>query len=396
MAGAISPDVIAALDRVVSDNGWLAASRPGPLRASLSDVLGSAADHHRAELDAVVVSAEEGVPSALRTAGRGGAQALVPELTQRLVAWGMADELAASVVEAWAGLVPEISSSAPAVGGATTTISSPRPPEATPVSGPGPAMASGPAETPTPPPSEPAAVDRPTAPEPGGARRAPSRGTPLVWASVAAGVALVIALVAWLGLRGSSEEDNPLLTSLASANAGYAKGMIPPSSCTAMTDHVVCTDPDAAVTRLDVRTYADKQALYQAYRTAVERLRGSPLEVNVGECNSHVRSGELSWNHAFQHPDMFSIEDHITQDLTVDDQAQGRLACRVSGSYMTIIWTADSGNMLGEVQGPVMSLFPAWRQIHHAIVPPNGGPMDDMGSDLGSPSSSPTDMGGMS
>ena len=413
MSDRISPVVLSALDQVVSDNGWLASSRPGPLRALLSDVLGSVADQHRAELDAVVVSAEEGVPTELRTAGRGTAQALVPELTQRLVAWGMADDLAAAVVESWASLVPEISRSAPVAGDSQTVISAPAAASSAPPAAPSPPAASrvGPTSAPEAAPAVPLVSDvaadmtamppsaqhplggaPPVSPVPEPGRVTPSRSK--AWLAAAAAVAVVIVAGGWVGLRARGHhEDNPLLASLSAANAGYAKGLIPPGTCKTSTDHVVCTNPDSAISMLDVRTYPTKKALYQAYVAAVEKLRGAPLQVNVGDCNGHLRSGERSWNHEFQHPDTYSIQDHVAQDLTMGDAAQGRLACQVSGSYETILWTADSGMMLGEVQGPVMGVFPAWRLIHHGIVPPGAGPMGDMGPGSPSPSASDSSMG---
>lgn len=415
MTGPISPVVVDALDRVVSDNGWLAASRPGSLRASLSDVLGSAADEHRAELDAVVVSAEEGVPTELRTSGRGAAVALAPELTQRLVSWGMAEDLAASVVEAWTSLLPEVSRSAPAVGDNQTVVSA-----VVPTPAPTPAPTQDPASTPTPVPAAAAAASEPDAdpsgdagpgdtmfrppPEPppltelpvataSPARRA-DRSRTTVWVAAAAAVAVVVVGGAWLGLRSRDHQtETPLLASLSYANTHYAMGLIPTGSCKTSTDHVICTNPNSAVTSLDVRTYPDKQSLYAAYVAAAERLRGAPLKVNTGDCNSHQRSGERSWNHAFQHPLMYSVQDHISKDLTIGDKAQGRLACQVTGSYMTILWTADAGNMLGEVQGPVMGLFPAWKLIHHGITPPGAAPMNDMDGGSPSPSASSSSMG---
>jgi hypothetical protein len=361
MSEGISPVVAAALDRVVSDNGWLSASRPGALKAGLSDVLGSEAEQHRAELDALVVSAEEGVPAELRTAGHAAAQGLVPDLVQRLVGWGMTDDMASSVVGAWATLVPELSSSAPVVDDQHTVTSEPREPVA-PAPPSAAAAAAGAAEpahalTAAPPPPV-----KPTAPT--RARRA------YVAVAGAIAVVLVIAAAAWLGLhRGSNNTSNPLLTSLASANAGYAKGLIPPKSCTGEPDHVECTNPNPAVTRLTVTTYANKTALYAAYVAAAEKLRGAPLQQNTGNCNTRESSGERSWNHNFQHPLQYSVQDHISEDLTMDDKAEGRMACEVSGNFMTIIWTADASDLLGVVEGPPMSssLFLAWKHIHHAI-----------------------------
>jgi hypothetical protein len=393
MSDQISAVVAAALDQVLSDNGWLAGSRPAPLRAALSDVLGPEADTHRAELDALVVSAEEGIPSRMRTAGRAGAAGLASELTERLVAWGMAESLAASVVDTWASLVPETSSSAPVVHDDPTVVSQSAgapagaAPPATPQAPAAPVQVTG-SEGATPSPAEPSA--------PTGAR-----GRRYLWVAGGVAVAVVVAAVGWLGFgrgggeHGQHDQANVVLESLAKANDAYAKGLIPPKSCTAMGDHVMCTDPNPAVTQLDVRTYPDKSELYAAYTSAAQGLRGAPLEQNVGDCNARQKSGEVSWNHQFEHPTDYTIDDHITTDLTMGGEAEGRLACEVSGGFMTIVWTDDAWNMLGQARGPVMSLFPAWRRIHHGITPPASGMMDMDHDAPSAPSSQSTPMGDM-
>ena len=99
--------VVAALEVALRDHGWLAASDPARLRATLSDLLGAHADEHRGALDAIVVSAEEGVPDDLRSAGRSGAVLRRSDLVARLVDWGIAPDRAAWVVGAWESLVPE-------------------------------------------------------------------------------------------------------------------------------------------------------------------------------------------------------------------------------------------------------------------------------------------------
>lgn len=379
MSDRVSAEVAAALDRVVSDNGWLAASRPGSLRASLSDVLGSAADQHRAELDAVVVSAEEGVPSRLRTAGRAGAHNLAPELTQQLVDWGMTESLASSVVETWADLVPEISSSAPAAPEGPTVVSAPREAEV----------------APTPPVSPPPVTAPPVTTPPDRAAEDPVQGRtkrPSVWLAAAVAVVVVIATGAWLGLRHRASDDPPLVAMLNHA-IGPAAGLVPTKACTATDTHVVCTQPTTAIRKLEMETFPDVQSLYDAYSRDAEQLRGAPLELNVGNCNSRERSGEVSWNHQYQHPKTYTIDDHMSGDLMKDGSAEGRLACSISGSFMTIVWSDDCGNLLGRIEGPVMSLFTTWKALHHNIVPPTCEPMD-MGDQMPSPSAT-TSMGGM-
>ena len=98
--------VLAALEVALRDHGWLAASDPARLRATLSDLLGTHADDHRGALDALVVSAQGGGAYRLRSVGRSGGVELRATLVDRLVDWGMAPARAGWVVDAWTMLVP--------------------------------------------------------------------------------------------------------------------------------------------------------------------------------------------------------------------------------------------------------------------------------------------------
>ncbi|WP_107764280.1 hypothetical protein [Nocardioides terrigena] len=98
--------VIAALAAVVQDHGWRIVSSPPRLRASLSDLLGARADDHQPAIDALVVSAEEGVPQDVRAAGRPGLASVRPDLEERLREWGMSDGRAAWAVQSWIELLP--------------------------------------------------------------------------------------------------------------------------------------------------------------------------------------------------------------------------------------------------------------------------------------------------
>ncbi len=153
MPGTTENAVLAALEAVVRDHGWDVAAHPQRLRAVLSDVLGSHADEHRGALDAIVVSADEGVPFDIRDAGRSGIAAVSPALVDRLTDWGLSRERAGFVVDAWAALLPE------------TTVQ-PAPPVAT--EPPPPAVTAPPPPAVTePPPDEPVAKKpEPSAPVP--------------------------------------------------------------------------------------------------------------------------------------------------------------------------------------------------------------------------------------
>jgi hypothetical protein len=128
--------VIKALEAALRDHGWLVTRTPERLRASLSDVLGSHADEHRGLVDALVVSAELGVPLEIRSAGRPGLPSVRRELEARLVGWGLSTERSTWVLDAWASLLP--ATTVPPVAQAPQPVSGPTTPAAPPRTAPDP------------------------------------------------------------------------------------------------------------------------------------------------------------------------------------------------------------------------------------------------------------------
>jgi hypothetical protein len=107
-----------ALDRAVRDLGRRLGENPDRVRAVLSDALGSQARAHRAEIDAVVVATEEGIPATLvdrselvptQTDVAEGDQRLLARLGER----GLNPDAAAFALGTWASAL-----------GATTSVSS--------------------------------------------------------------------------------------------------------------------------------------------------------------------------------------------------------------------------------------------------------------------------------
>ncbi len=96
-----SPSVTAALTRAVRDHGRVAATHPERIRALLSDLLGSSARELRAEVDALVVACEEGVPQLLLSAEE-EPDAAAEEAVARLEARGLQPGLAFAAVNTWA------------------------------------------------------------------------------------------------------------------------------------------------------------------------------------------------------------------------------------------------------------------------------------------------------
>jgi peptide/nickel transport system substrate-binding protein len=95
----MSSAVAEALRVVVRDHGWRVADRPERVRALLSDALGASAREHRAEVDALVVAAEEGVPALLL--GVGPPESLVTEARRRLLDRGLAEPITTLSLLTW-------------------------------------------------------------------------------------------------------------------------------------------------------------------------------------------------------------------------------------------------------------------------------------------------------
>lgn len=96
-----SSGVIAALSRAVRDHGRVATTQPERIRALMSDLLGPSARELRAEVDALVIACEEGVPGLL-LASEGSPDAAVDEAVTRLEARGLQPGLAVVAVTIWA------------------------------------------------------------------------------------------------------------------------------------------------------------------------------------------------------------------------------------------------------------------------------------------------------
>lgn len=134
-----------ALRVVVRDHGRRVAEDPTRVRALLVDALGPDAREARAELDAVVVAAEEGVPAAV-----GASPSAKADARARLEQRGLSPAMARVAVHCWdAVLVTDPAASTAGVS-ATATVSGTRP-----VDGPGGRPASRPARRPGSRPGEP-------------------------------------------------------------------------------------------------------------------------------------------------------------------------------------------------------------------------------------------------
>ncbi len=168
----------------------------------------------------------------------------------------------------------------------------------------------------------------------------------------------------------TSLRRSPLFTALTGVNqSSYAKGMLPPSTCQAMSaTMVMCKQPHYAVDEVTFNTYSSLKALYAAYESRVAALSGAPFRANTGNCTETDVNGEIGWNHDFKHPSQYPIS-MFTSGTIKDDQAAGRMFCTLNNGLLYLVWTQDAGRVLGEVAGaPHPDTYGWWHNVHHVIA----------------------------
>ncbi|MEI2778244.1 MAG: hypothetical protein V9G19_20200 [Tetrasphaera sp.] len=102
-----SEAISAALEQVVAELDPAVLESPTRLRAALSDVLGASARTHRAEIDAIALAAEAGVPASLaKRAEVGLPSPVASDLANRISAQGITTEMAHATVRALATVIP--------------------------------------------------------------------------------------------------------------------------------------------------------------------------------------------------------------------------------------------------------------------------------------------------
>jgi serine/threonine-protein kinase len=160
-----------------------------------------------------------------------------------------------------------------------------------------------------------------------------------------------------------------LMAALILANeSGGAKGMLPPSTCKQQSATMVtCTAPAPGVTQVTFRTYPSLTALYAAYTAQVSSLNSGQFKANFQDCGLEQTYGEVSWNHQFQHPKIYSVAQSSSGNLS-EDQAAGRVFCNLTNGQESFAWTQNSGHLLAVVAGPLHEdVWTWWLNIHHNI-----------------------------
>jgi serine/threonine protein kinase len=191
-----------------------------------------------------------------------------------------------------------------------------------------------------------------SSPMPGSGSMSPPAGSPAV--STGAGVLMQI-----LGDTNSE---------------GDAKGYIPTSSCQQVTDAQVSCAPRAhGADSVTFERFGRLDALYAAYLDRVQQLSGTRPRMTDrarGNCSRHLSSGEVSWNHAYQHPRNFTIAQVATGTLS-SEVAGGRLFCILVQGREHVVWTSNDINTLGDLvgYGGHADTFAWWRVVHHSMGP---------------------------
>ncbi len=164
-------------------------------------------------------------------------------------------------------------------------------------------------------------------------------------------------------------------------------GVLPMSACVQqMSTRVQCTNPSPAIASVTFATYPSLAALYTKYQEIVANLahpRPFSAVENMSPCSAVAPdiTGESTWNHSDQYLTKYSVAQLASGGVSTS-AAMGRLFCaqRPDGSAV-IVWTQDSGNLLGYATGGAASHEQVWNwfyAIHHNIVFPGQPGMADM------------------
>jgi serine/threonine-protein kinase len=209
------------------------------------------------------------------------------------------------------------------------------------------------------------------------------------WLALAAVLILAVAgLGVWAGLSASgshgkgattmpsmSAKPKPKPTTSALMNAliladksADATGKLPPSTCKqGNATTVTCTAPATGISGVVFQTYPSLKALYAAYTAKASSLNSGQFKQNFNDCESEATYGEVGWNHQFQHPKTYTV-DQMSMGMVTDDQAAGRVFCTYTQGSEYMVWTQNDGHLMGYVAGPVHgNVWNWWVAVHHNI-----------------------------
>ena len=209
------------------------------------------------------------------------------------------------------------------------------------------------------------------------------------WLAVLAAVVVAAAgLGTWAGLNAAGShpahqmtmppvsarpKPKPAMSALMNAltladHSADAAGRLPPSACRQDGPaKVTCTAPVTGISGVVFQTYPDLKALYAAYTAKVASLNSGHFQQDFNDCQTQATYGEVGWNHQFQHPKTFTVE-QMTMGMVTDDQAAGRVFCNYTQGLEYMVWTQDDGHLMAYVAGPVHGdVWNWWVAVHHNI-----------------------------
>ena len=227
------------------------------------------------------------------------------------------------------------------------------------------------------------------APPPPGRSRGPRWYRQPRWLALLTVLVLAAAgLGIWAGLSGSGSHGGKMAMSSTSATSkpkkaapselmkalvvtnqsADAKGQLPPSTCKQDNSTMVaCTAPVVGISGVVFQTFPSLNAMYNAYMAKVASLNSGQFKQNFNDCEAQTTYGEVGWNHLFQHPKNYTI-DQMTMPGFTDDKAAGRVFCNYTQGLEYMVWTQDDGHLMSVVAGPVHGdVWNWWVAVHHNI-----------------------------
>lgn len=195
--------------------------------------------------------------------------------------------------------------------------------------------------------------------------------------------------------ESSSSAPRGTLFSVLSNAASFAPADLQMSTCVQKaTTLVQCAYPSRAIASVTFRTYPSLAALYSDYQQIVGNLTGhQPFTAveNMHPCNAIAPdpTGESTWNHSDQYFTKYSVAQLASGNVSTD-AAMGRVFCvQKSDGSAVMVWTQDSGKLLGYATGGDASHEQVWNwfyAVHHNIIFPGQSGMTGMSmSPTGSP-----------
>jgi Protein kinase domain len=211
----------------------------------------------------------------------------------------------------------------------------------------------------------------------------------ILWSAIAivvAGVAAGVVLLSQAGntpgklqsAAGSSPPPGELFSVL-EKTARSSPGDLRMSSCVQKTAMLVqCTNPSPAIVSVTFMTYASLAALYSDYTEIVHNLADhKPFAAveNMHVCGATApsRTAESTWNNSNHYFTTYSAQQMASGKIPTDI-AMGRVFCTQKNGSAVILWTQNSGKLLGYATGGDVSYGQVWQwfeAVHNNITFPS-------------------------